>query len=399
MIASTLVQVYVIGKNDFLNSIARESRLVLIQTIKDFTVPVLPQLWEYEPANFHIEDWKISRTWEIFRHDLVQGKKRSNILKTFELLDEMNVSQVDNRNSNNSKKHSSSRRPSLGEEGHRPSSASSDKSGGGGSGGNSDMKPIVNKLRQDVGRDWGTAEAALREKELLLRDATSHIKIRSRKQSQLSAATGSGNSAGLPNNIGANKNLLPALPENQNILRKMSQTPSIKKLNESKSSFFSTTSSSGHSHGGDDGNSNRNSNNNNDNNNNNNSNNNSENSTLDGEKTGSQKKISPVSCLSKTIRVLEEPFTLIQFHREPLKVSAENASGLKRRNLTSFLRICGMARSSDELRDLAARQMQHAHRTLFNCELEKEEQVSQTEDYVFTIVFDLFSFFGVDVTI
>ncbi len=87
IMATTIVECYVISKHDFFLHVPKETRQVLKKVVSDFySLPSYP-LWENIPRLLNREQWAKEKCWETFRKDLVASEKKdSNILDHYKRL-------------------------------------------------------------------------------------------------------------------------------------------------------------------------------------------------------------------------------------------------------------------------------------------------------------------------
>lgn len=91
VLATTIVESYVISKHNFFLHVPKETRQVLKKVVNDFySLPSYP-LWENIPRLRNKEQWAKEKCWEKFRKDLVASEKKdSNILDHYKRLTNIN---------------------------------------------------------------------------------------------------------------------------------------------------------------------------------------------------------------------------------------------------------------------------------------------------------------------
>ncbi len=79
VVACTLLQAYVIFKNDLMHRFPEAMRLNLRTLLRDAPPLLLPSLWDLQPLQIGAEEWKTARTWELFREQCQKGKKGGDV--------------------------------------------------------------------------------------------------------------------------------------------------------------------------------------------------------------------------------------------------------------------------------------------------------------------------------
>ena len=91
VIANSLLYAYSIGKNDFYQNFPSHTREIIINKIKDIERPILPYLWDNYPKQVGAEEWKRSKAWSNFRHDILNNNRRQNILENMKDMDKVKL--------------------------------------------------------------------------------------------------------------------------------------------------------------------------------------------------------------------------------------------------------------------------------------------------------------------
>lgn len=95
IVATSIVECYVISKHDFFIHVPKETRQALKKLVNNFnSLPAYP-LWENVPRIRNREEWVQDKCWETFRVALVNSEKKDlNILDHFKRLNTMNFSVI-----------------------------------------------------------------------------------------------------------------------------------------------------------------------------------------------------------------------------------------------------------------------------------------------------------------
>jgi hypothetical protein len=75
--ATTLVQTYVIFKNDFIHHIQEPMRSEIRKLLKASPTYIMPDLWNLHTKPMGERDWKSKKAWDLFKKDLRAGKTTS----------------------------------------------------------------------------------------------------------------------------------------------------------------------------------------------------------------------------------------------------------------------------------------------------------------------------------
>ena len=94
VVASTIVVAFIISKHNYIH-IPKQYRTVIRKIIEDFRAPSLDKLWEIAPRIIDEDKWRKEKSWEMFKDDIRNKKKDSNILMNFKNLDGMTFEPVD----------------------------------------------------------------------------------------------------------------------------------------------------------------------------------------------------------------------------------------------------------------------------------------------------------------
>ena len=84
--ANTPVVAYSIGKNDFFNSLAIQSRDTIINLVKYYKPPLLPHLWDIKPKIVGETEWKRGITWAKFKEKMTSNARNQDIIESFHSL-------------------------------------------------------------------------------------------------------------------------------------------------------------------------------------------------------------------------------------------------------------------------------------------------------------------------
>ena len=91
VIANSLLHAYTIGKNDFYQNFPTHTRDIVINKIKNMERPILPYLWDNYPKQVGADDWKRSKAWSNFRHDILNNSRKQNILENMKDMDKVKL--------------------------------------------------------------------------------------------------------------------------------------------------------------------------------------------------------------------------------------------------------------------------------------------------------------------
>lgn len=91
VIANSLLHAYTVGKNDFYQHLPSHTRDIVINKIKNMQRPILPYLWDNYPKQVGTEEWKRSKAWSNFRHDILNNSKKQNILENMKEVDKIKL--------------------------------------------------------------------------------------------------------------------------------------------------------------------------------------------------------------------------------------------------------------------------------------------------------------------
>lgn len=83
IVASTIVDCFVISKHDFFLHVPKETKIALKKIVSEFSsLPVYP-LWENVPRLRNREEWIKEKCWETFRKDMIKNEKRDSDILEF----------------------------------------------------------------------------------------------------------------------------------------------------------------------------------------------------------------------------------------------------------------------------------------------------------------------------
>lgn len=75
--ATTLLQTYVVFKNDFIHHIQEPIRTEIRKLLKSSPTYIMPDLWDLHTKSMGEQEWKAKKAWDMFKRDLRAGKSIS----------------------------------------------------------------------------------------------------------------------------------------------------------------------------------------------------------------------------------------------------------------------------------------------------------------------------------
>ena len=81
---TTLVTLYSITKIDFLLHLPPDTRQAVSDAVKQFEVPMIPQLWEINPKQFSNVDYKAKKAWIKYRRAVLANQKNPDLVQMFQ---------------------------------------------------------------------------------------------------------------------------------------------------------------------------------------------------------------------------------------------------------------------------------------------------------------------------
>lgn len=409
IIATTLINAYVVSKHAFFNSLPKDSKHALVKLVKEYKAPILTSLWENVPRVLDENQWKMEKTWKRFKTQFMEKGHKSNILDAYKQLDHLHISV----NSGNDPEIKLMPR-------HYLFVAQQQKEQGGGTGVSSMATGgDISRKKMEVNLDWGllptqradesaaamtptssaaaAAAGAVSELSATVIASENHLtSLTPRKeaaqqqhhsQSLLkqhfmnSAAAAQAMGVIMPlEGIAHNSNLSssalnsgPALLAQQpmvsfRIRQRLNLSRSMnalldQQLNAQNASNSASSTHRHHPHG------------------------NSQSTSMlpgvtsssvgNGSSSNNNESKSSQSKRSaqNNHTYIEMPFTLVQIHREGMKASAMNVLANGRRPLRAYMRNCGSFVACAKAKEMADLQMEQLYLTLFHSEAAREEEL------------------------